>query len=83
MREVGPPDVGDTENVDQELGQLVGLGLHGFHPPQSEGVPYREATISCWCRTDPTQEPDGATTASIDGSPNVSAKFETRGSASG
>ena len=42
-------------------------------------MPKRSATIACWCRTDPTQEPDGATTASY-GS-NTSAYRSTSGSA--
>ena len=46
----------------------------------SASSPATRATAACWCRTDPTHDPDGATTTSY-GS-NVSTYRRTSGSAS-
>ena len=73
-------DVLDAEHVDQQLGQLVGPARRALG---GDGQLARRrtcrATIACWCRTQPTHDPDGATTTSQ--SANTSVWCRTSGSA--
>ena len=69
-RVVGDPvrvrgaDVGHPEHVDQQLRQLVGPRRHRRRPVGQPASPASPGHRACWCRTDPTHDPDGATTAS-------------------
>ena len=59
VRVVGA-DVVHPEHVHQQLGQLVGPR----RPPPRRAAPAPRrrpaaATIACWCRTEPTHDPDG------------------------
>jgi hypothetical protein len=69
-RVVGDPvrevraDVLDAEHVDQQLRQLVRPGGHQLRPVGQRLVARPAGHIACWWRTEPTHEPDGATTVS-------------------